>query len=159
MKKNLFITQGALIAALYVILTFVSNAFGLANGAIQLRLSEALTILPCFTPAAIPGLFVGCLIANLLTDGVLANIIVGSLATLAGAVGTYCLRKLKWLAPIPTVISNTVLIPFVLMFAYGIPGSYPYFAFTVFAGEILSAYVMGILLHTAISKSAVTLHN
>ena len=146
MKKSLFITQGALIAALYVVLTFVSNIFGLANGAIQLRLSEALTVLPCFTPAAIPGLFAGCLIANLLTDGVLANIIVGSLATLIGATGTYYLRKSKWLAPLPPIISNTLLVPPILIYAYGIPGTFPYFALTVFIGEFLSAGVLGILL-------------
>jgi len=65
MKKNnvLFITQAAMIAALYVVLTFVSNAFGLASGAIQIRISEALTILPYFTPVALPGLFIGCLLS------------------------------------------------------------------------------------------------
>lgn len=152
MKKSLFITQGALIAALYVILTFLSNAFGLANGAIQLRLSEALTILPYFTPAAIPGLFAGCLISNLLTDGVIANIILGSFATLIGAIGTYYTKKNKWLAPLPPIISNTVLIPPILMFAYGIPGSLPYFAFTVFIGEFLSAGVLGMFLLITISK-------
>jgi uncharacterized membrane protein len=69
MKRSLFITQSAVIAALYVALTLVSNALGLANGAIQLRVSEALTVLPAFMPAAVPGLVVGCLISNLLTDG------------------------------------------------------------------------------------------
>ena len=69
MKKTsaLRLTQAAMIAAIYVVLTYFISAFGLANGAIQVRISEALTILPIFTPAAIPGLFVGCLLSNILT--------------------------------------------------------------------------------------------
>ena len=96
-KKVLFLTQAAMIAALYVVLTFIANAFGLASGVIQVRLSEALTVLPFFTPAAVPGLYVGCLLANLLTGGCLLDILVGSLATLIGALGTRALRKWKWL--------------------------------------------------------------
>lgn len=154
MRKSLFITQSALIAALYVALTYVSNIAGLANGAIQLRISEALTILPYFTPAAVPGLFIGCLIANLFTDGVLANIIVGSLATLIGAVGTRLLRKNKWLAAVPPILSNTIIVPFILIFAYHIPGSYPYFALTVFIGEFISAGILGTILLLAIKARA-----
>ncbi|MBP3361115.1 MAG: QueT transporter family protein [Clostridia bacterium] len=154
MRKSLFITQGALIAALYVALTYVANIAGLANGAIQLRISEALTVLPYFTPAAIPGLFIGCLIANLLTDGVLANIIVGSLATLIGAVGTRLLRKNKWLAAVPPILSNTIIVPFILMFAYHFPGSYFYFAFTVFIGEFITAGIFGTVLLLAIKSRA-----
>ena len=74
-KSVLFIAQAAMIAALYVVLTLLANALGLANYAIQLRFSEALTILPFFTPAAIPGLFIGCLIANLLTGAMPLDII------------------------------------------------------------------------------------
>ena len=66
-KKVIYITQAGVIAALYVVLTLMANALGLANYAIQVRFSEALTILPFFTPAAIPGLFVGCLLSNILT--------------------------------------------------------------------------------------------
>ena len=100
MKKNnvLFLTQAAMIAALYVVLTFLSNAFGLASGAIQIRISEALTLLPYFTPAAVPGLFVGCLLSNVLTGCALFDVLFGSLATLLGAIGTRILRKSKWLA-------------------------------------------------------------
>ena len=120
MKKNnvLFTTQAAMIAALYVVLTFLSNALGLANGAIQLRLSEALTVLPFFTPAAIPGLFTGCLISNMLTGCAPFDILFGSLATLLGAVGTRVMRKSKWLAPVSPIIANTLIIPFVLMYVY-----------------------------------------
>ena len=88
MKRTKTITQAAIIAALYVVLTFVANTLGLARGAIQIRLSEALTILPYFTPAAIPGLFVGCLISNILVGSVLWDVIFGSIATLLGAIGT-----------------------------------------------------------------------
>lgn len=66
-RKVLFITQAAMIAALYVVLTLLANALGLANYAVQIRFSEYATILPFFTPAAIPGLWVGCVLANFLT--------------------------------------------------------------------------------------------
>ena len=92
-SKVLFTVQAAVIAALYVVLTVLANSIGLASSAIQIRFSEALTILPFFTPAAIPGLFVGCILSNLLTGCVLLDVIFGSLATLIGAVGTYLIRR------------------------------------------------------------------
>ncbi len=113
-KKVLYLVHGAVIAALYVVLTMLANALGLANYAIQVRFSEALTILPVFTPAAIPGLFLGCIISNTMTGCMLLDIIFGSLATLIGAFGTYLLRdKNKWLAPLPPIIANTIIVPFV----------------------------------------------
>ncbi len=151
-SKTLFVSQAAVIAALYVVLTLLANALGLANYAIQLRFSEALTILPFFTPAAIPGLFLGCLISNLLTGAILWDIIFGSLATLLGAVGTYLLRRCKWLAPLPPIVANTLIVPMVLYFAYHIPGSIPYFMLTVGLGEILSCGVLGILLLLLLQK-------
>ena len=145
-KKTLFVAQGAVIAALYTVSTLFINAFGLANGAIQLRVSEALTILPFFTPAAIPGLFIGCLLSNILTGSAIWDVIFGSLATLIGAIGTYALRNYKWMAPIPPIFSNTIIIPFILYYAYKIPGSIFYFMITVGAGEVLSCGVLGMLL-------------
>lgn len=145
-SKTLFIAQAAVIAALYVVLTLLANSLGLANYAIQLRFSEALTILPFFTPAAIPGLFLGCVISNLLTGAIIWDVIFGSLATLLGAVGTYLLRRCKWLAPLPPIVANTVIVPLVLYYAYQIPGSIPYFMLTVGIGEILSCGVLGMLL-------------
>lgn len=145
-NKTLFIAQAALIAALYVVLTLLANSLGLANYAIQLRFSEALTILPFFTPAAIPGLFLGCLISNLLTGAIVWDIVFGSIATLLGAVGTYLLRRCKWLAPLPPIAANTLIVPFILYFAYRIPGSVPFFMLTVGIGEILSCGVLGMLL-------------
>lgn len=145
-SKTLFVAQAALIAALYVVLTLLANSLGLANYAIQLRFSEALTILPFFTPAAIPGLFLGCLISNLLTGAIIWDIVFGSIATLIGAVGTYLLRRCKWLAPLPPIAANTLIVPLVLYFAYRVPGSIPFFMLTVGIGEILSCGVLGILL-------------
>lgn len=151
-KKAYFITQAAVIAALYVVLTMFINAFNLANGAIQVRISEALTILPYFTPAAIPGLFIGCLLSNLLTGAAIWDIIFGSLATLLGAVGTYLVRKWKWCAPIPPILSNTIIIPLVLTYAYGLPGGIPFFMLTIGAGEILSCGILGMILLFALQK-------
>lgn len=145
-KKVLFITQAAMIAALYVVLTLIANALGLANYAIQVRFSEALTILPYFTPAAIPGLWVGCVISNLLTGCMPLDVVFGSLATLIGAVGTYLLRKHKWAAPIPPVVANMLIVPFVLAYVYKFEGSIPYFMVTVGVGEIISCGILGMIL-------------
>ena len=151
-KKAYYITQAAVIAALYVVLTMFINAFNLANGAIQVRISEALTILPYFTPAAIPGLFVGCLLSNFLTGAAIWVIVFGSIATLLGAIGTYLLRKWKWCAPIPPILANTIIIPFVLTYAYGLPGGIPFFMLTIGAGEVLSCGILGMILLFALQK-------
>ena len=145
------LVQAAMIAALYVVLTFIANALGLASQAIQVRFSEALTILPYFTPAAIPGLFIGCLLSNILTGCALPDIIFGSLTTLAGAIFTYKLRKYKWLAPVPPIVANAIVIPFVLLYAYGVRPLWFSFV-TVTIGEILSCGVLGMLLLFALNK-------
>lgn len=150
-QKVLFIVHASVIAALYVVLTFVANAFGLANYAVQVRFSEALTILPFFTPAAIPGLTLGCLLSNILTGCALPDIIFGTLATLAGAVLTRLLRKNKWLAPVPPIVANTVIVPFVLYYAYGIRPLWLSFI-TVGAGEILSCGILGMILLGVLNK-------
>ncbi len=137
------ITLAAMVAALYVVLTFASNAFGLASGVIQVRISEALTILPYFTPAAIPGLVIGCLLSNWLTGCVLPDIIFGTLATLLGALGSYALRKNKFLVPIPPILSNMIIVPWVLRFAYDVPDSIPFMMATVGAGELISCGILG----------------
>lgn len=154
MKNNkvLFISQGAIIAALYVALTHLSNMAGLASGAIQIRLSEALTILPVFTPAAIPGLFIGCLVSNLTTGCIPWDIVGGSMATLIGALGTYALRKYPHAASVPPILSNTIIVPFVLAYAYRFEGSIPYFMVTVGIGEVICCGIMGMILMTALKK-------
>lgn len=151
-KNASIITVGAMTAALYVVLTLVANAFGLANFAIQVRFSEALTILPYFTPAAIPGLFVGCILSNLITGCMPLDVLFGSLATLLGALGTYSLRKCKWAAPIPPIIANTIIVPFVLAYVYHFDGSIPYFMVTVGIGEIISCGVLGMILLNILDK-------
>lgn len=151
-KKILFTAQSAMIAAIYVVLTFLANAFGLASGTIQIRLSEALTVLPYFTPAAIPGLFIGCLLSNILTGCCLLDIIVGSIATLIGAAGTYSLRKIKWAAPFPPIIANTLLVPFVLIKGYGIPSPYWFLMLTVGIGEVISCAILGMVLLFVLEK-------
>ncbi len=151
-KGVLFIVQAAMIAAVYVVLTYFVSAFNLASGAIQIRISEALTILPVFTPAAVPGLFVGCLLANLLTGCMPLDVVFGSLATLIGAAGTYVLRRNRWLAPIPPIVSNTVIVPFVLAYVYMAEGTIPFFMLTVGIGEVISCYVLGNILYSALHR-------
>ena len=150
-NKVLYLAQAAMIAAIYVVLTVVGAS--LAFGEVQIRFAEALTILPVFTPAAIPGLFVGCLIGNTLGGAILPDIIFGSLATLIGAFGTYLLRdKNKWLAPLPPIIANIIIVPFVLAYVYHLEGGIPYFMLTVGIGEIISCGVLGMLLRTVLQK-------
>lgn len=154
-KKVLNLTQAALVGAMYFVLTWVANACGLASGAIQLRLSEALCVLPYFMPAATPGLFVGCLIANLSMGSVIWDTVFGSLATLIGAFIASKLKN-KWLVPVPTVLANTIVVPFVVLFCYtpGVKsvGVYATITAGVFAGEVLSAYLLGMLLLLALDK-------
>jgi uncharacterized membrane protein len=154
MKPAYFIAQAAIIAALYVVITYFVAAFNLASGAIQVRISEALTILPVFTPAAIPGLFIGCLLANTLTGAVIWDIIFGSLATLIATIGTYLLRKTKFLYTLPPVLSNAIIVPLVLQKAYGLGDAYWFLFLTVGLGEVISVCVLGFLLKNALSRYA-----
>ena len=150
-KKVLFLTQAAMIAAIYVVLTIVFQPFSF--GQIQVRIAEALTILPMFTPAAIPGLYIGCMIGNILGGSILPDIIWGSFATLIGAVFTYLLRKQsRYLAILPPIISNTVIVPLVLRYAYGIVLPIPFMMLTVGIGEVISCGVLGIVIHSALKK-------
>ena len=149
-SKIIYITQAALIAAIYTVLTMIAAGFDLASGAIQVRFSEALTIMPFFTPAAIPGLTIGCLLSNLLTGCALPDIIFGSLATFLGAVGSYALRRNRWLCALPPIISNMLIIPFILTYAYHIPGGIPLFMLTVGTGELISCMGLGQILLQAL---------
>ena len=152
MKKTRFVTEAAVIGALYVVLTFVARLFGLDSGAIQVRISEALTALVIFTPAAVPGLFLGCIISNLMMQGVILDVIFGSLATLIGAGLGRMLRKYKYIALIPTIIANAVIVPFVLIYAYGLTDAWWYLFVTVGIGEILSCGVLGGVLVKVLEK-------
>ena len=159
-KKIIFLTHAALIAALYVVLTMIANAMGLANYAIQIRFSEALAILPFFTPAAVPGLFIGCLLSNLLTGCCLLDIFMGSIATFIGALGAHFLRNWKWLIPLPAILANTIIIPWVLTspYGYGLSGSLWYVIFTVGMGELISCGGLGMLLYTTLQKHTHIFH-
>lgn len=153
------LAQGALIAALYIVLTYLSHSLSLANGVIQVRLSEALTILPFFTPAAIWGLTVGCALSNLLTGCAPYDILFGSLATLVGAFGTYALKKYKWLSPVPPIVANTVVVPLILSFVYKFEQGLPYLFLTVGIGEIISCGVLGMVLLFALKPYAKQIFN
>ncbi|MCD2492250.1 QueT transporter family protein [Lacrimispora sp. NSJ-141] len=149
-KAALFTVQGALIAAIYVVLTL---AFApVAFGPVQFRISEALVILPYFTPAAVPGVFVGCLLSNILGSGMMLDIVFGSLATLIGAVLSYLLRRHKFLVCIPPILSNVLIIPWVLRYAYGAPEMIPYLMLTVGIGEVLAIGGLGNILLLALEK-------
>ena len=147
----------AVIAAMYVTLTWLSSILGLSSGVIQFRFSEFLCILPVFMPEAIPGLFVGCLISNLISTANPWDILFGSLATLIGAVGTYLLRKLPrgliWLASLPPIISNMLIIPPVLILAYGAEEAYWFLALTVGLGELVCAGFGGTALCYALRRT------
>lgn len=150
-QNSSFLTQAAMIAAIYVVLTFIFAPFSF--GDIQVRIAEALTILPVFTPAAIPGLFVGCLIGNIFGGAILPDIIFGSFATLLGAVFTYLLRKQRpVLAVLPPILSNTIIIPLVLRYGYGMALPLPFLMFTLAIGEIISCGVFGLIVYYALRK-------
>jgi uncharacterized membrane protein len=158
-KSVTYVVQAAVIAALYVVLTLLANALGLSSYSIQVRFSEALCILPFFTPAAIPGLWIGCLTANLMTGAIIWDIVFGSIATLIGAVGTYLLRKHKFACTLPPVIANMVIVPWVLRYGYGfktvyngVDWSIPFNVVTVGIGEIISVCILGSLLLKVLNK-------
>ena len=156
-SKILPIARGGMIAALYVALTYVSFLFGLSSGAIQLRLSEMLTVLPAFLPESIPGLYVGCLVANLLTGGSIYDILLGSLATLIGAIGARMLKRTHpLLLTLPTVFANALIVPLVIILSAGGAetfASFPYFFLTVGIGEFLSAGLLGTVAYGIIDKN------
>ena len=155
-RKVLFIAHAAIIAALYVVLTELAAFLGLASSPVQIRFSEA-----------IPGLFVGCILANLLTGCVPLDVLFGSIATLLGALGTYLISRppkssgntgrmsggfRKWLAPLPPIAANTLIVPFVLAYVYHLEGTVPYFMLTVGAGEVISCGILGLMLLHLLSR-------
>ena len=152
-KKVLFMAQAAMIAALYVALTYVFAPISFSE--VQVRIAEALTILPVFTPAAIPGLFIGCLLGNIMGGALVPDIVLGSLATLIGAFFAWKLRKANpFLAPVPPIVANTLIVPFVLKYAYGVDLPIPFMMLTVGVGEVLSCGVLGMLLYFALKKNS-----
>ncbi len=149
-KKVLFLTQAAIIAALYITLLLAFQPISIS--AIQFRISEALTILPYFTPAAIPGLFVGCFLGNVLAGCAPLDFIFGSLTTLVAAFLSYGLRKHKFLVPIPPIVLNALVVPFVLLYAYGATDGIPFMMATVGAGQVLTCGGLGLVLLLALDR-------
>ena len=150
-RKNLvYLAHAAMIAAIYVVLVYLFRPISFSH--IQIRIAEALTILPFFTPAAIPGVTIGCLLGNLLTGADILDIIFGSLATLLGAIGSYGLRKHKFLVPLPPILANTIIVPWVLRFAYGEALSIPFMMLTVGIGEIISCGILGLILLASLDQ-------
>ncbi len=150
------LTLAAAVAALYAVLSYFSNIFGIAYGPIQCRFSEALCVLPFFFPSAVPGLFIGCLISNLLSPYGLPDVIFGSAATLVAAVWTSRLNH-KLLAPLPPVLCNGLIVGAVIAFEGATESGaflslFAYHAFTIALGELLACYVLGGILLTALPK-------
>lgn len=162
-EKLVGLTFAATLAALYVALSYLCKAMGLLDGAIQLRFPEALCVLCAYTPYAVPGITLGCLLTNILTAAAPLDILIGPVATLAGAVlGRIIAGKTKknaaglFLVTLPTVLSNTLLMPPVIMYSYGAQMALPLVFVTVGIGEFLSASVLGVGLGMAAKK--VNLH-
>ena len=148
-RTTRLIAQAAVIAAIYVVLTIVFAPIAFEE--IQVRIAEALTILPIYTASAVPGLAVGCLLGNIIGGAPLPDVVFGSLATLIGAAGTRLLRNSKpAIAVIPPIVANMVIIPFVLRYAYEIPLPIPLMMATVGLGEVISCGMLGLLLHKAL---------
>ena len=150
LKNTYFLAYGAVIAAIYVALTLAFQP--ISFGPVQFRISEALCVLPFFTPAAIPGLFVGCFLSNLFAGAAGLDIVFGSLATLIGAAGSYALRRSKILVCVPPILANTIIVPWVLRFAYGSEDLIPFMMLTVGIGEVLAIGVLGSILLAALNR-------
>lgn len=140
----------AVIAAVYVALTLPLAP--VSYGPVQFRISEALTILPYFTPAAIPGVTLGCFLSNILMGAPLPDIVFGTMATMIGAFFSYRFRKHKYLVCVPPILSNALIIPWVLKFAYGVPDLVPVMMVTVGIGEVLAVGVLGNMLLLALER-------
>lgn len=149
-KKVLFLNQAAIIAALYIALLLAFQPIGFS--VIQFRISEALTILPYFTPAAIPGLFVGCFLGNLVAGAPPLDFVFGSLTTLVAATLSYRLRRYKFLVPVPPIVLNALVVPFILLYAYGVEEGIPFMMVTIGAGQIIACGLLGLLLLFALNS-------
>lgn len=150
MKNTRFLIQAAIIAAVYATLTIILMPF--SYGVMQVRISEALTILPYFTPAAIPGLFIGCVVSNMVGPYGLLDMVFGSSATLIAAVCSYYLRSKPLLVPLPPVIANGIIIGAMLYYAYSVPMPLVACILWVAAGELIACYGIGYPLLRILNK-------
>mgnify|MGYP000107918747 FL=1 len=146
--KTMFIVRSAVIAALYAALTLA--LYPISFGAVQFRVSEALTLLPIVMPEAIPGLFVGCLVSNLIGSATPWDIIFGSLATLIAAILTYATRRNKILAAFWPVLCNTVIVGLVLALTLDLPVFLT--MGEVGLGELAVVYTVGMAMLVALKR-------
>ncbi len=159
-NKTNFLVLGGLIAAIYAVATYFSAAMGLAYGGIQFRISEALTILPVFTPAAIPGLIIGCFIGNIGSPFGMVDVLLGTFATAFAALCTYLTRKITFkgiplLAFFFPVIFNAIIVGTEV--AWFLPEGFSLIGFFISAmqvavGELVVCFGLGIPLFLLIKK-------
>lgn len=153
------LTFAALVAAMYVVLGYFGNIFSLTFGVIQCRFAEALTVLPFLCPVTSWGLFVGCIITNILSPYGPLDLIFGSLATLlAGLLTARC--NSKWLAPLPPVLSNAIIVSAVIAFqevgfTAAFSGAFLYHALTIGLGEVAACYGLGSILLSLMPKTGI----
>ncbi len=155
-KSTRYLVQAAVIAAIYTALTYAG--FGFAYGPWQFRIAEALCILPALTPAAIPGLTVGCILANILSSYGILDVIFGSLATFLAAVSAYLLRGRKvkgmpLLSPLCAVLFNALIVSAVIVIASGQPHLYWINALQIGVTEAVVCYGLGLPLYHLIEKT------
>lgn len=160
-QRTQYMVQGAVIAAIYTVLTLLAAAVNLAYGPVQFRFSEALTILPIFTPAAVPGLAVGCLLSNIWSGYGVADMVFGTAATLLAAIATRMVRNIRiknipYLAPLPPVLLNAVIVG--LEISIFSPGGFLWATFwsmalSVGAGELVICYALGLPLAAALERT------
>ncbi|MDF2845538.1 MAG: putative rane protein [Herbinix sp.] len=149
-RKTQFLTEAAIIAAIYTVLVFIFQWSSF--GPVQFRIAEALTILPYFTPAAIPGVTIGCFLSAVFAGADALDMVFGSLATLVAALLSYSLRRYKYLVPIPPIVVNALVIPWVLKAAYGEAQPIPLMMLSIGASQLLAAGVLGMLLLLALER-------
>lgn len=155
-----FLAEAGLIAALYAITTYLCALWGIAYGEVQFRFSEALTILPLFTPAAIPGLTIGCFIANLGSPFGMVDVICGTAATLIAAIAVWAVRRVRiknvaWLAPLFPVLANAIIVG--LEISWFMPEGLTWAGFAAAAvsvglGELVVCYVLGLPLSIVLDR-------
>ncbi len=163
MKKVKFLTTAGILAALYVVLSFISGAFGLSSNVFQIRISDALCIFSAFTPAGIVGVTLGCILYNLLSGALFWDVLIGSFASLIGCVGIFALSRFgfiknkkagAFLLPLPYIFSNTLLIPLVFVLV-GIGDAYLIYAVLVFVGEFIACELLGMVLYSIVQKTVI----
>lgn len=146
------LAQGAIIAAVYALLTIFLAP--ISSGLIQCRVSEAMSVLPYFTFSAVPGLFIGCLLANLLTGAPIYDVLFGSIATLIAAFITYKMRKRvsKYLVPLPSVVVNALVVGWLLVYVYQVGVNYWVAAGYVAIGQAIACFALGIPLMSLLER-------